>query len=71
MQDLHEVLQGLLLWQLLLALEVGQQIALVAVLEDEVDVVGCFFDVDQPYDVVVLAAFEHLDLVLEELGELA
>ena len=70
-EDLHEVLQRLLLGQLLLVFEIGEQVALVAVLEYEVDVVGGLLDVDEPDDVVVLAALEHLDLVLEEFGELA
>lgn len=71
MKDLHEVLQCFLLRQFLLAFEIGQQIPLVAVLKDQIDVVRCFFDVDQPHDVVVLATLEHLDLVLEEFCELA
>lgn len=53
MQDLHEVLKCFFLGQFLLCLEVGEQVALVAILEYEVDVVGCLLDIDEPDDVVI------------------
>lgn len=71
MEDLHEILDCLVFGDLLLELEVGAQVALVAVLEDEVDVVDGLLDVDEADDVVILAGLEDLDLVVEELGELA
>lgn len=71
MQDLHEVFKRFLLWQFLLGFEVGQQVALVTILEYEVDVVGCLLDVDEPDDVVIAATLEDLYLVLEQLGKLA
>lgn len=71
MKDLHEVLQRLLLWQLLLSFEIGKQIALITVLKYQVDIVGSFLDIDQSDDVVVLAALEDLYFVLEKFCELA
>jgi hypothetical protein len=71
MKDLHKILQGFLLGQLLLELQVGLQIALVAKLQDQVDVVRCFLYVDQPDHVVVLATLQYLDLVLQQLRKLA
>jgi hypothetical protein len=71
MQNLHEVLKRLLLWQFLLSFEVGQQVALVTILQYEVDVVGCLLDVDEPDDVVIAATLKDLYLVLEQFGKLA
>ena len=64
-EDLDEVFDGLVLLQeFLLALEVAE-------LEDEVDVVDGFLDVEQLDDVVVPAGLQHFDFVFEEFDELA
>ena len=47
------------------------EIALVAVLEDEVEVIGGLLDVVEFDGVLVVAGPEHLDLVLEQFEELA
>ena len=70
-ENLDEALDGLVLGEFLLVLEVGTQVTLVAVLEDEVDVVGGLLDVEELDDVVVPAGLQHFDFVLEELRELA
>lgn len=70
-QDLYEELNGLFLRQCLVLLEVLREIAFVAVLKNEVEVVGSLLDVVQLYDVFVIAGLEHFYLVLEQFQELA
>ena len=70
MQNLNKILQSLLLRKLLPGFDGGEKIALIAKLEDEVDVIDSFLDVDQPDDIVIFAALQDLNLVLEQLGEL-
>ena len=55
MQNLDEVLDSLIFGEFLLVLEVCAQIALIAVLEDQVDVVGGLLDVEELDDVVIPA----------------
>ncbi len=69
--DLTEDLHCFLLSQEPPLLDVGVEVALVAVLEHEVVVVGCLLHVVQLDDVVALATLEHLDLAFQEFLELA
>ena len=70
MQYLYKVLKCLLLGKLLLSLDGSQKIALITVLKNEVNIIDCFFDVNQSNYVVILATFQHLNLVFQQLGEL-
>ena len=47
------------------------KISFVAVLEDEIEVVGCLLDVVEFDDVFIFAGLEDSDFVLEKLEELA
>ena len=53
------------------ALEEGHKVSLIAVLDDEVKVVCCFFYIVEFDDVSVVASFEHFYLIFEELHELS
>lgn len=70
-EDLNKVLEGFFLGELFLGLESSHEVSFVAVLQDQVDVVDCFFNVDEPDDIVILAAAEHLNLVIEQFGKLS
>ena len=70
-EHLEEELDGLILLQGLLLLEVLHEVALVAVHEDEVEVVGGLLDIVELDYVYVVAGLEDFDLVFEELHELA
>jgi hypothetical protein len=48
-----------------------REISLVAVLEDEIEVVGCLLDIVEFDDVFIFAGLEDSDFVLEKLEELA
>ena len=63
-KDLKEELDGLLLREGFVLLEILGEVALVAVLKDEVEIVGGLFDVVELDDVFVIAGLEDLDLVL-------
>jgi hypothetical protein len=63
-EDLEEELDGLFLRERLVLLEVLGEIAFVAVLEDQIEVVGGLLDVVELDDVSVIAGLEHFDLVL-------
>lgn len=63
-EDLEEELDGFLLGERLVLLEVLGEVALVAVLQDEVEVVGGLLDVVELDDISVIAGLEHLDLIL-------
>jgi hypothetical protein len=65
MQDLYEVFKGLLFWKLFLGFEGCHKIALIAVLKDKIDVIGCLFQVDKPDDVVIFAAAKDLYFVVK------
>jgi hypothetical protein len=70
-EDLDEELDRFLLGEGLVLLEVLGEVALVAVFEDEVEIVGSLLDVVELDDVSIIAGLEHLDFVLEEFQELA
>ena len=70
-QDLDEELDGLLLIERFLLFQIGREVALIAILEDQIKVVRRLLDIVQLDDVAVVTGFEHLDLVLEQLHELA
>jgi hypothetical protein len=63
-EDLEEELDGLFLRERLVLLKVLGEIAFVAVLEDQIEVVGGLLDVVELDDVSVIAGLEHFDLVL-------
>ena len=69
-EHLDEILDCFILGEGLFLLEEGHEVALIAVLGDEVEVVGSFLDVVESDDVPVITGLEHLDFVLEELHEL-
>lgn len=71
MEDLHEVLNGLLLRQFLLGFEVGQQVPFVAEFQDQVNIVGRLLDIDEPHDVIIATALKHLYFVLQQFSELS
>lgn len=63
MQDLYEIFECLLLWYFFFDFEICVKVSLIAILEDEVDIVGSLFDIDKLNDVIVLAGFQNLDFV--------
>ncbi len=69
-EDLDKELDGFLFWEGLIFFEVLAQISLVAVLQDEVKVIGSLLDVIQLDDASVVAGSEHFDLILEQFQEL-
>lgn len=71
MKNLYKILQRLILRKFLTSLQSTHQVALVTILENKINVVGSFFDVDQPDDVVILATPKHLNLVIQQFGKLA
>ena len=64
MENLNKILKSLIFWEFLFCFEKGEKISFITELEDEIDVIGCFFDVDQSDNIVIFAALQHLDLVL-------
>lgn len=54
-KDLDKVLDGLFFRDVFLLLEVGPQVSLIAVLQNQVDVINSLLDIDQSNDVVVSA----------------
>lgn len=62
-EHLNEELNSFLLAECFLLLEVGHQIALIAILEDQVEIVSSFLDVVQFDDVAVVAGLEHFYLI--------
>ena len=67
--DLREDGHGLRLLQPAPRLDQLCERALGAVLEEEIEVVFCLFDVDEVHDVVVLAPPQQVDLSLDRLDE--
>lgn len=63
-QNLYEKLHSLLLGQCLVLLEILREIPLIAVLKNEVKVIGSLLDIIQLYDVFIIASLQHLYLVL-------
>lgn len=70
-EDLDEELDCLLLVESFLFFQVGWEVTLIAILKDQIKVVRCLLDIIQFDDVAVVTGFEYLDLVLEQLHELA
>lgn len=70
-EDLEEELDRLLLGECFVLFEILGEVALVAVLQDEVEVVGSLLDVVELDDVPVIAGLEHFDLVLKQLQKFA
>lgn len=70
-EDLAEVLDDLVLRQQSLPAHLGQHVAPVAVLQHEVVVVRGLLEGVQLDDEGVVAGLEHLNLVLQQLVELA
>ena len=70
-EDLAEEHDGSLNRQGPLLLHLRQEVAPVTILQHEVVVVGGLFEGEQLDDVRVVTGLEHLDLVLEQLIELA
>jgi hypothetical protein len=70
-QNLEEHFYRLIFGEILLLFEILVEVALVAVLQNEVEVVGRLFDVEKLDDVFVVASAQHLDFVFEQLVELA
>lgn len=71
MEDLNKIFDSLVFVDLLLLLEVSPEVSLVAVVQDQIDVVGSLLDVDEANDVVIFAGLEHFYLVVEEFGKLS
>lgn len=69
-ENLDKKLDGLFFGDGFVLLEVLLKIALVAVLEDEIEIIGSFLYIVQPDDVFIIASPEHLDLVLQQLQKL-
>jgi hypothetical protein len=65
-EDLNEVLEGFFLGELLLGLESSHEVALVAILQHQVDVVDSLLYVDKSHDIVILAAPKNLNLVVQQ-----
>lgn len=70
-EDLEEEVHGFFLGEVLLGFQVLLQISFVAVLHDEIDVVGRFLDIVKLDDVVIVAGLQYFDFVLKQLGEFA
>jgi hypothetical protein len=67
--DFAQDLDGLLFSEILAFFDIAIKITIIAVLENEIVVVGCFLHVVQLYDIVALTALEHLYLTLQQLLE--
>lgn len=70
-KNLDKELSGFFFREGLVFLEVLREIALVAVLEDQIEVVGCLLDVVKFDDVFIFAGLKDCDFVLQKLEELA
>lgn len=64
-ENLNEEFDGLLFRKRFVFFKVLREIAFVAVLEDKVEVVGCFLDVIEFNDVLVVTGPQYFDLVFE------
>jgi len=69
--DFAKNLDGFFLCEVFSFLDVGIEVAIVAVLEHKVVIVGGLLHVVELDDVVALAALKHLDLALQQLLEFA
>lgn len=70
-EDLDEELNGFLFGERFVLFEILGDVAFVAVLEDEVEVVGSLLNVVEFDDVLIIAGLEDLNFVLKEFEELA
>lgn len=70
-KNLNKELNGLLLIEGFFLFEIGRQIALITILQNEIEVIGSFFNIVEFDDVAIVTGFEDLDLVFEEFHELA
>jgi hypothetical protein len=68
-KDLNKILDGLFFRDVFLFLQVGSQVSLITILENEVNVINSLLDIDESNNIVVSARFEHLNLVIEKLCE--
>lgn len=58
-------LNGLIFAEDFFLLKISHKIALIAVLEDKVEVIGGLLDVVQLNDVAIITGFEYFDLVFK------
>jgi len=65
MKDLNEVLKRFLLRNFLFRFKIVEHITFVTILEHQIDVIDCLFDIDQSNDIVIFATTKHLYLVLK------
>ena len=66
-ENLYKELDGLFLWDSFIFLKILLKISFVAILKDEIKVVGSFFDIVQSDDVFIIAGPEYFNLVFEQL----
>jgi hypothetical protein len=69
--DLHQILDGFVLVEVLFLFESDRQVPLIAVLNDEIEVIGSLFNVIKLDDISIITGLEHFDLVLQQLHKLA
>jgi hypothetical protein len=70
-ENLNKELDCLLFVESLFLFEIGRQIALIAILQNEIEVIGRFFNIVKLDNVAIVTGFEDLDLVFEEFHKLA
>ena len=66
-ENLYKELDGLLFRDGFIFLEILLKISFVAILKDEIKVVGSFFDVVQSDDVFIIAGPEYFNFIFEQL----
>ena len=62
---MHEEFDGFFFGECGFGLDVFGEVSFIAIFEDEVEVVGCFLDVEELDDVFIIAGSEDFDLVFE------
>lgn len=70
-KNLNKILDCFFFGDVFLIFQVRSQVALVTILQNEVNVINSLLDVDESNDVIVSTRFEHLDFVIEKLCEFA
>ena len=70
-EDLNKEFDGFLLVEDLFLFQISRQVAFIAILQNEVEVVGSFFDVVELDDVTIVACFKDLYFVLKQLHKLS
>lgn len=68
-EHLDEELNGFVLAQSFLFLKVSHEISFVAILQDQVEIIGCFLDVVELNDVSIVTGLQHFYLILEQFHE--